>query len=229
MRVVSNPKFKLGVIVIIFVAVVALMIYGLITLIMGRFPSSATPTTSITVKDLQVTKTTITTTINYGSIGSQSSNATLRDDLVDSYLRSSLLTVPQVSASELTRIVIPQLKIDSPIIQTVDGDAALDKGFWLYPGSNQLEGEKVLFCHRRFWGQNHPYSCWYLDKIQMGGEIQLLDKSGKTKIYKVVSINQLVNSDPGIISISNDSLVKIVTCAPLGFSTHRLVVIAKAV
>lgn len=205
--------------------VICLLVFGLYTLITSK-SQKTTNSTSTLFKDsnLSVTKIAGNNDVDYNVLPNGS-----KDDIIDSFIKTSLLKIPSISSSNIDRIAIPSLGINAPIIQGEDGDAALDLGFWLYPASSAFNGEKIVFCHRRYWGKTHPHSCWYLDKAARGDIIQLIDKDGSIKEYKVISSNQLINSDPGIISVSNQDLIKIITCAPLGFSTHRLVVIGQRI
>jgi len=151
------------------------------------------------------------------------------DDFTPKELRFEFPNLANYQANNLSRIRIPSLSINSPIIFGSNGDAALDQGFWFYPGSYNVKGEKIFFCHRRYWGRNHPHSCWYLDKLAVGQNIVLDTKSGTSLNYQVLSVTQVPAGDSNYLKASPDDYVKIITCAPLGYSTHRLIVIAKLV
>jgi LPXTG-site transpeptidase (sortase) family protein len=218
-------KFKIIFLLLFFLLIISLLIFGLYTLITTKSQkTSAITGTVFTDSSLIVTKVQGNNTIDYDKLPNG-----LKDNIIDNFITTSLLKIPSISSSNIDRIIISTLNINAPIIQGEDGDAALDIGFWLYPASSSFDGEKIVFCHRRYWGKTHPHSCWYLDKVAKGDIIQIVDKDGSIKNYKIISSNQLINSDPGIISVSNQDLVKIITCAPLGYSTHRLVVIGQRI
>lgn len=219
-------KFKIGLIVIVFIVILGLLFYGLYYLLFVSRTPQVVKSSLYTEKDLLITKTPSSEEINYAdtlaSVG-------IKDDIINSLITNSLLTVPTIDTSDLERIIIPQLNVNSAIINDSDGEKSLSKGFWLYPASSAFDGEKVLLCHRRYWGKNNPNSCWYLDQLRQGSIIQTIDKTGKVRQYSVTSSNQLEANDPAIIALSNADVIKIVTCAPLGYSTHRLVVIANRI
>lgn len=162
-------------------------------------------------------------------IAANSPSEGVKDDFSQNELKFEFPNLFNYQSNNLSKITIPSLGIDAPIILGSDGDTAIDQGFWLYPGSYIIKGEKIFFCHRRYWGRNHPYSCWYLDKIQPGQDISLITKNNETLTYKVVSVIQIPAEDNNYLKASADDYLKIITCAPLGKSTHRLVVIAKLV
>lgn len=143
---------------------------------------------------------------------------------------TQLSSETDLTGTNLARIRVPEIKIDAPIVEGLDGEVALDSGFWLYTPSYKDAGEKIFLCHRRYWGANHPYSCWFLDKLVIGSQIMLDTKEGKTLTYEVMSTSTVDDDElPRIARLSTDNVIKIITCAPLGASTHRLVVIARLV
>ncbi|MFQ5492808.1 MAG: sortase [Candidatus Dojkabacteria bacterium] len=134
----------------------------------------------------------------------------------------------KIKASSIRRISIPSVNINSPIVQGQNGDAALDQGMWLYP-SQYAKGEKILLCHRRYFGTNDPRSCWFIDRANRGDIIKIIDKNGKVAKYKIKSQSVRKGNDLSIFKASSDDIIKIITCTPLGSSSHRLVTIAKRV
>jgi len=131
---------------------------------------------------------------------------------------------PQVNL----QIIIPKIGVNSPVLQGLGADDLLEKGFWIYPGSNTLgEGEVVMLCHRRYFGPYDPRSCWFLDKLAKGDEI-VMRYTDTSLRYEVVGVNVFDGDDPLIYSISDsEDYIKIVTCTPLYSNAQRLVVLAK--
>ncbi|BCX14018.1 MAG: hypothetical protein KatS3mg085_550 [Candidatus Dojkabacteria bacterium] len=128
------------------------------------------------------------------------------------------------------QIKIPKIGVDAPVVQGFGASELLKIGFWVHPASYNLgQGEFVLLCHRRYFGPNHPKSCWYLDKLEIGDEISF-DLFGEKLTYNVVGTNVFDSNDPVIYTMSpyND-YVKIVTCHPLYSNEQRLVVLAERI
>jgi LPXTG-site transpeptidase (sortase) family protein len=127
------------------------------------------------------------------------------------------------------KLKIPKLDVNAYIYQGLGGGDELRKGFWAYPTSKPFgQGDLILLCHRRYFGTNDPRSCWYLDKLEKGDKMKVTRGDANLN-YEVVGVNVFEPTDPRIYTISNDDYLKIVTCTPLGISTHRLVILAKRI
>lgn len=155
----------------------------------------------------------------------------IRDNLVTTEIKAYAETVkstPHPLATGISRIVIDSININSPVIQGSDGDAALDQGMWLYPTS-YAKGEKILLCHRRYFGPNDPRSCWFIDRAKVGDVIRLESDNGQSYEYSIVAQAVREGDDMAIFNAADDDLVKIITCTPLGSSSHRLITIGKRI
>jgi LPXTG-site transpeptidase (sortase) family protein len=155
----------------------------------------------------------------------------IKDQIIPEQLKEELKKAPPVlpdtaNSADVTNIKIPSIGIDSPIVQGPDGDQALDNGMWLYPTSYN-KGEKILLCHRRYFGTTNPKTCWFMDRVKIGDKIEITDRNGKIYNYTIVAQAVREGSDLSIYRTANDDLIKVVTCTPLGSSSHRLVTIAK--
>jgi len=160
---------------------------------------------------------------NNAAVNFQSfSDAILTDAVLAGYGSGS--DTPQVNL----QIIIPKIGINSAVLQGLGADDLLERGFWSYPGSNELgKGEVVMLCHRRFFGPYDPRSCWFLDKMTKGDEI-IMKYAGNDLRYEVVGVNVFDAEDPLIYSISDsEDYIKLVTCTPLYSNIQRLVVLAK--
>jgi LPXTG-site transpeptidase (sortase) family protein len=225
-----------------FVAFVIALIIGLLGIILAIFNvfrpgsvgfslSAATPERQQPVI-AQPAYTTTKTQINYAF---ELPNPTIfTDDGTETVDLINQMTAisPQfkLSGSNLARIRIPDIKVSAPVAEGFDGSTALNKGFWLYTPSFKENGEKIFLCHRRHWGANHPFSCWYLDRLKVGAQVLIDTTDGRTLTYQVMSSTQLPASElTNVVRLSQDNVIKIITCAPLGSSTDRLVVIAKLI
>lgn len=133
-------------------------------------------------------------------------------------------------ASEDIYIEIPKLKINSRILQGINGEELLQQGFWAYPLSNIIsKGEFAVFCHRRFWGPQSPNSCWYLDRLVKDDEI-FIKNGWNTYKYKVVGVTTYEFNSNLILELSsNKDFIRIITNAPISSNLERLVVLAERV
>ena len=124
---------------------------------------------------------------------------------------------------------IPKLNINSPAISGTDSNNLLEKGFWITPDSKLGDnGEIVLLCYRRYFGAYDPRSCFFLDKLTPGDEINI--KTSQTSIkYSIVGINVFNENDPLIYLASENDYLKIVAVAPIDGNNQRIVILAKKV
>lgn len=126
---------------------------------------------------------------------------------------------------------IPKIQVTSPVFQGLGGDDLLKRGFWVYPTSSSPgKGELIVLCHRRYFGPYDPRSCWNLDKITPGDEINLRGSLNTQVKYRVIAVNVFPAADPNIYRASDtDNYLRIVTCTPLYSNANRLVVLAEMV
>lgn len=139
-----------------------------------------------------------------------------------------------VSFGNMNRIRIPVVGIDTPVLQGSDGDTLLNSGWWLHPASyTTTSGEKILYCHRRYFGRNDSRTCWNLDKLVDGHEIVTYNKNGDSYRYKVISKSIIAAENTVYVRPSQKDYIKIITCgtesgAP-GGNDYRVVVLAELV
>lgn len=130
-------------------------------------------------------------------------------------------------------IQIPSIGYDSPVIISNDGDNAVDLGAWQYPSNHPLKGESIFLCHRRYFKEFDPKSCWYLDRVQNGDDLFINFKDGSRAKYQIISITVKPGDDLNVYNLSDDKVIKLISCSKenghIGSSTHRIVVIAKLV
>lgn len=125
-------------------------------------------------------------------------------------------------------ILIPKLKVNSPIVQGLNSEELLKQGFWVVPSNRKLGvGEIIMLCNRRFFGPFDSKSCWFLDQISKNDEI-IVNVDGESLRYFVVGISVYNSRDPLIYSSSEtQDFIKIVTTDPLYSNENRLVVLAQ--
>ncbi len=140
--------------------------------------------------------------------------------------------IESVNFGNLSEVQIPSIGVKSPILQGSNGDELLDHGWWLYPASyTDVEGEKILYCHRRYFGRFDPRTCWNLNQIIEGDEIYLFNSNGEKFVYKVISTSVVHQSVSNLMRPSTKNYVKIITCgtangAP-GGNDYRVVVLGE--
>ena len=156
----------------------------------------------------------------------------IKDQIITAEVKKEIAILPALPATakstDVSWIKINSIGVSSPIVQGPDGDAALDQGMWLYPTSYEKK-EKILLCHRRYFGLHNPKTCWYMDRVKLGDIIEVSDKNGTVYKYRIVSQSVREGADLSVYRASNDDVIKVITCTPLGSSSHRLVTIASRV
>ena len=121
-------------------------------------------------------------------------------------------------------VEIPVIEVNLPIYHTV-AESSLQKGAGHMPGTSLPIGGKsthaVISAHS---GMSDARMFTDLDKVQKG-DLILLHVLGDTLAYAVDTITVTDPADIEAIEIRQDEdLVTLVTCAPYGVNTHRLLV-----
>jgi LPXTG-site transpeptidase (sortase) family protein len=128
------------------------------------------------------------------------------------------------------KIAIPKIKVESPIVQGLNGDALLKEGFWVAPSDRKLGSAEIIFlCHRRYFGPTDPKSCWFLNEL-VQNDLITITVENVNLTYKIVGTNIFKADDPLIYKASEtEDLIRIVTTDPLHSNENRLVVLAERV
>lgn len=139
-------------------------------------------------------------------------------------LENGEITMPDIT------ITIAKVGIDSPVLQGNDSDALLKQGFWLAPISYTLgEGEVLLFCHRTYFEETDPRSCWNVDQLSQG-DLIVVNVEGENLNYRVVGSSVREINDELIYDLDpNKDLIKIVTFTPRETGAQRLEIVAARV
>ena len=130
-----------------------------------------------------------------------------------------------------TTLIISSAQIDGTIVYGSDGEKLLREGFWHYPAS-AYPGEKgvsIIFGHRRYHLPPRTDTFYNLDKVNTNDMVQIQLRDGTWLEYIVINV-EIINPEgiPGVFrEESNDFLIKLITCTPLGTSEQRLIVTAK--
>ncbi|MCW2752357.1 MAG: peptidase family protein [Aeromicrobium sp.] len=135
-------------------------------------------------------------------------------DSIDSPVTSRLQPIGElrISAIDLDYVILPR-----------SGDDALAAGVGHDPSSAALGalGNAVLVGHRT----THFAPFFSLDRLTPGDEIDVTTTSGGVFVYTVTdSVSTDPNDTQAIASDPSKATLSLVTCTPIGTSSHRLVV-----
>ncbi len=131
--------------------------------------------------------------------------------------------VPTPSAAYPTRIVIPAINVDAPLVQGVTWDD-LKKGVGHLPGSaNPGErGNMYLAAHNDIFGEIFRY----LDQLELGDEFFVY--SGDQAYRYVVTSKRVIDpTDVSVMYPTTEPIATLQTCYPYLVDTHRLVVVGE--
>lgn len=137
----------------------------------------------------------------------------------------AVLPVPTPGPRSPTRIVIPAIKLDWPIVQG-DGWEELKQGIGHRVGSvNPGErGNMILSGHNDVYGE--PFRD--LEKLEIGSEVIVY--AGAIPFRYVVKAKRVVvPTDLSPLAPSKTPIVTLITCTPYRVDTHRLIVIGELV
>ena len=127
------------------------------------------------------------------------------------------------TANGPTRIVIPEIKVDAPIINGVAWED-LKKGVGHLPGSaNPGErGNLYLAAHNDIFGEIFRH----LEKLEIGDEYFIY--AGEQKFRYVVKEKRIISpTDVEVMLPTTEPVATLQTCYPYLVDTHRLVVISE--
>jgi len=131
--------------------------------------------------------------------------------------------VPTPSAAQPSRIVIPSINVDAPVVGGVAWED-LKKGVGHLPGSaNPGErGNMYLAAHNDIFGEIFRY----LEKLELGDEFYVY--SGDTSYRYVVTSKRVTEpTDVSVMYPTTEPIATLQTCYPYLVDTHRLVVVGE--
>jgi sortase A len=127
------------------------------------------------------------------------------------------------SSNAPTRIVIPKIQVDAPIVGDITWEA-LKQGVGHLPGSaNPGErGNLYLAAHNDIFGEIFRY----LDRLEAGDEYFIY--GGEQKFRYVVKEKRIIQpTDVEVMAPTTEPVATLQTCYPYLIDTHRLVVIGE--
>jgi sortase A len=122
-----------------------------------------------------------------------------------------------------TRIVIPKINVDAPIVDNITWED-LKKGVGHLPGSAYPgeRGNLYLAAHNDIYGEIFRY----LDKLEPGDEYFIY--GGEQKFRYVVKEKRIIEpTDVEVMLPTTEPVATLQTCYPYLIDTHRLVVISE--
>lgn len=142
--------------------------------------------------------------------------------------QESVNSIPITDLSEQrpTRIVIPRINVDAPIVPGVDWEA-LKQGVGHYPGTGNpgQRGNLVLSAHNDVFGEIFRY----LEQLEPGDTFTVYD-ANQTGYEYVVRTRRIVEpTEVSVLANSPEPIVTLITCHPYLIDSERLVLQAELV
>jgi sortase A len=131
--------------------------------------------------------------------------------------------VPTQGPSMATRIVIPAIDVDAPVVQGDDWEQ-LKKGVGQHPGTADpgQNGNLVLSAHNDIFGQVFRR----LDELAPGDEIHFQTPS-QTLTYVVTGTRIVDPTEVSVMDPTPHATATLISCYPYLVDTHRIVVFAE--
>jgi sortase A len=146
----------------------------------------------------------------------------------------------QTVVSPETKIIIPKLNVDAPIVMEVADNeektiqAALEKGVTLYPNTGK-PGElsnPVIFGHSSnniFNHGDYKFVFVMLSKLE-NGDTFMINYNSRQYVYRVFNRKVVKPKDVAVLSEKpKPAMVTLITCDPPGSSANRLIVQAEQI
>ncbi|MDQ2682920.1 MAG: sortase [Chloroflexota bacterium] len=140
----------------------------------------------------------------------------------------SVNSVPTTDLSEQrpTRIVIPDIGVDAPVVFGVDWEA-LKQGVGHYPGSSNpgQRGNLVLSAHNDIFGEIFRH----LEDLEPGDRFTIYD-AANTGFEYVVRTRRIVEpTEVSVLAQSPEPIATLITCHPYLIDSERLVIQAELI
>lgn len=125
------------------------------------------------------------------------------------------------------RIVIPQIEVDSSILEGGDIDILSNGETWRRPNtSNPLKGGNTVVVAHRFFGRGKN-TFYHLNKLKVNDEI-IIFWEGKEFNYKIEKVFETTPDNLSVEKNTGDDRLTLYTCSGMS-AENRLVVIAKPI
>ena len=138
---------------------------------------------------------------------------------------SPSVPIPAQASAQATRVVIPKINVDAPIVQGVTWED-LKQGVGHLPGSAQPgeRGNLYLAAHNDIFGEIFRY----LEKLEPGDEYYIY--AGEAKYTYIVQEKRIIEpTEVSVMLPTTEPIATLQTCYPYLIDTYRLVVISDLV
>ncbi len=152
--------------------------------------------------------------------GSHPNPAEIPNQLLPLYQAMEQLPSPTPGPEQATRIQIPSLNIDAPIVQG-DGWEQLKKGVAQHIGSADpgQAGNIVLSAHNDVYGELFRY----LDQMENGDQV-IIFTAHHSFTYIVTNIEIVTPSDVEVMAATADPTLTLISCYPYWVDNKRIIV-----
>lgn len=132
------------------------------------------------------------------------------------------LPVPTAGPSQATRLQIPAINVDAPVVQG-DGWEQLKKGIGQHIGSTEpgKPGNLVVSAHNDVFGQLFRY----LDQLEEG-DVVVVYTPQQAYTYKVTETKIVEPTEISVMDATTESTLTLISCYPYMVDNKRIVVTA---
>ncbi len=132
------------------------------------------------------------------------------------------IPIPTASPEQATRIQIPAIKVDAPVVQG-DGWEQLKKGVGQHIGSVDPgeDGNLILSAHNDVFGEIFRD----LDKLKTGDQITLFTNA-RQYVYTVTNTQVVEPTRVDLMGSSGEPIITLVSCYPYLVDNQRIVISA---
>lgn len=124
-------------------------------------------------------------------------------------------------------VKIPKIELESPVYRD-NNINSLKFGMWMHKSSfNYNEGEMVFLCSRRYFSNNDPRSCYFMNNLNLEDEIYL--KVGTEDVKFIVTKLEYISDNYQDLYnniASNNKQLRIITTGTTDIGKGRLVITA---
>lgn len=128
------------------------------------------------------------------------------------------------------RVIIAKIGVNTPIVDSANGDYALSKGAWRIPESSAPDkgGNTVITGHRFKYLPPSNLTFYLFHELEIGDTVLAIWQD-KKYYYKIKEIKTVAARDLSILNQTEDSILTLFTCDPIYSQKNRLVVIGELI
>lgn len=154
--------------------------------------------------------------------GAQPNEAEIPEHLRPAVQSLANIPIPTASPEQATRIQIPAIKVDAPVVQG-DGWEQLKKGVGQHIGGVDPgdDGNMVLSAHNDVFGEIFRD----LDKLKTGDQV-ILFTNARQYVYTVTNTQVVEPTRVDLMGSSGEPIVTLISCYPYLIDKQRIVISA---